>query len=482
MSGLQIAEEIGRQFSKDLSSDDVVLPQQEEYLIYWPRYVHDYKGWVDCDDQNPPEGSIYMNKDGKYIYLYKKEEENRYFRYDLATKSFERINIYKTTDNKATPVKTVNLRKWFAKNKIMTNDPVFARIFLYNKANGRLAVYKNPVRYIEAFNRHDSMAIEEWYNAGIILEDVENIFKRACNDDHAHTGQHYHRIDYRPSDYDKQILKIIKKIKHVSLKALYKFQFFDEKTLFKYEKLYKMSKKPEYEEVFNFSTYHGDCSIFDFNDYSAERIRGRILSDIDEFNLDVDALCRFLNRLRRVEGCDIEDLTDGYHYRDYLRMEKALNNENLSKVDKYPKNWLTTFRRTKRNYEDMKKQIDERKFKTEVDKHTDLEYKDKKYSIILPEESSDVRREGAGLKHCVASYVDRIADGKTCIVFCRENFDIDEPFVTVEVKNNHVTQAYGYQDSKPDVNTLKFLAKWAKKKNLELSWRWEKNFRNRRGA
>lgn len=59
-----------------------------------------------------------MNKDGKYIYLYKKEEENRYFRYDLATKSFERINIYKTTDNKATPVKTVNLRKWFAKIKL----------------------------------------------------------------------------------------------------------------------------------------------------------------------------------------------------------------------------------------------------------------------------------------------------------------------------------------------------------------------------
>ena len=161
--------------------------------------------------------------------------------------------------------------------------------------------------------------------------------------------------------------------------------------------------------------------------------------------------------------------------------KKTLNNENLGKVDKYPKNWLTTFRRTKRNYDDIRKRIDEKKFKEEVSKHQDLLYNDKKFSIVLPEKAQDVRQEGAMLKHCVASYVDRIANGQTCIVFCRDNVNTTEPYVTVEVKNGAVTQAYGYQDSKPEKDALKFLAKWAKEKDLTLSWRWEKDFRTRRG-
>ena len=77
--------------------------------------------------------------------------------------------------------------------------------------------------------------------------------------------------------------------------------------------------------------------------------------------------------------------------------------------------------------------------------------------------------------------MDRITNGQTCILFCRQNEDVDEPYVTVEVKNHAITQAYGYQDSKPPVDALKFLAKWAKKKDLKLAWAWEKEFKNNRG-
>lgn len=481
MAELEIANLINNTYI-NLPEQENPNEQKKNFLIYYPKYVHESRGWIECDEECPPRGSIYMNKENKYIYFYKEDEPNRYFRYDLSTNAFERVNIYKTREDKVSPVKIPNLRKWFSKYKIITDNSVFARIFLYNKANRRLSSYKNPVRYIEAFQRYDASAIEEWYNAGILLDEVETIFKRASNNEFAYGGYHRHSLSVKPKDFEKSMLKIIKTIKYLSFDTLYRFKQLDEKTLFKYEKLYKMAQTPEYEDVFKFSTYNGENDIFDFQDYSAERARTRILAVIDEFNLDIEALCRFLNRLRRVEGCDIEDLTDGFHYRDYLRMEKELNNQNLTKIDKYPKNWLTTFRRTKRNYDDMKKQIDEKKFNEEVSKHKNLEYQDKKYSIILPEESSDVRREGAGLKHCVASYVDRIANGQTCIVFCRENFDIDEPYVTIEVKNNRITQAYGYQDSKPDVDALKFLAKWAKQKNLTLAWKWEKDFRRRRGV
>lgn len=423
-----------------------------------------------------------MNKDGKYIYLYKKTEPNKYFRYDLSDNCFYRINIYKTTGTKITKTKASNIRQWFYKHKIVTDDPLFARIFLYNKSDGKLSSYKNPVRYIEAFNRYEAKALEEWYNAGITLSDVEKMFEHACGSPTADAGYHrYNRISCRPCQFDKSILRVMKQIDDISYSTLDSFKYMSEENFIIFQKLLKYSQKPEYDGVFDFESRDTIYDIFEFNTYQSQSTRERLIDVIKEFNIDIDALCRFLMRLKRVEGCDLNDLTDGFHYRDYLRMEKELNNENLSKIDKYPKNWLTTFRRTKRNYNDIKKRIDEDKFKKQIEKNESLLYKDKRFSIILPQKSNDVRKEGSILKHCVASYVDRITNGQTCILFCRQNEDVDEPYVTVEVKNNAITQAYGYQDSKPHVDALKFLAKWAKKKDLRLAWAWEKEFKNNRG-
>ena len=455
----------------------------EDILIYWPQELKEgfwgQKHWMNMDN---PVGTVHMNKDGKYIYLYKNEEPNKYFKYDLSDNCFYRVNIYKTKGTKTTKTKATNIRQWFYKHKIVTDDPLFARIFLYNKSDGRLSSYKNPVRYIEAFNRYESKALEEWYNAGIQLSDVEKMYESACDSSTANAGFHrYRRISCRPCEFDKPILRVMKDIKEFSYNALDSFKYMSEENFIIFQKLLKYSKKPEYDGVFLFESRDVEYDIFEFNVYQSQTARERLIDVIKEFNLDIDALCRFLMRLKRVEGCDLDDLTDGFHYRDYLRMEKELNNENLSKIDKYPKNWLTTFRRTKRNYNDIKKRINEEKFKAEVDKNNELLYKDRRFSIVLPEKSSDVRKEGSILKHCVASYVDKITNGETCILFCRENMEIDEPYVTVEVRRNAITQAYGYQDSKPPIDALKFLAKWAKKKDLKLAWAWEKEFKNRRG-
>lgn len=450
----------------------------EEYLIYWPQHVDECYGW---HDMNEPKGTVYMNKDGRFIYLYKKEEPNRYFKYDLADKNFYRVNIYKTRDDKATKVKVPNIRKWFSKHKIVTDDPIFARVFLYNKSDSFLAIYKNPVRYIEAFNRPEAQALEEWYKADVKILEVEKIFNKSQDDKKARCGRHHIKLRYRPCDFSKESLRFLKSQDEVSYRLFDQYQKFSDEDMIIYRKLYQFSQKPEYNGCFDFESRMTTYSIFRFGPWDSDIARERIIECIKEFNLDIDALCRFLMRLKRVEGCDLSDLTSGYHYRDYLRMEKTLNNENLGKVDKYPKNWLTAFRRTRRNYDDIKKRIDEEKFKQEVSKHQGLLYNDKKFSIVLPEKAQDVRQEGAMLKHCVASYVDRIAKGQTCIVFCRNNADTTEPYVTVEVRNGAITQAYGYQDSKPEKDALKFLAKWAKEKNLTLSWRWEKDFGTRRG-
>ena len=118
-------------------------------------------------------------------------------------------------------------------------------------------------------------------------------------------------------------------------------------------------------------------------------------------------------------------------------------------------------------------QIDEDKFSENVSKHEDLIYSDRQFAIVLPNHSADIKIEASELKHCVASYIPRVIDGSTMIVFCRDKVDLEAPLVTVEVKRGYLTQAYGYEDSKPSEDVLKFLRKWANKKEIKLAWRWD---------
>lgn len=55
----------------------------------------------------------------------------------------------------------------------------------------------------------------------------------------------------------------------------------------------------------------------------------------------------------------------------------------------------------------------------------------------------DVQKEGVALNHCIASYVDKILDNKTHIVFLRSNRHIDAPLVTVQVTEGDIKHMQG---------------------------------------
>lgn len=443
-----------------------------EILLYYPRKVNRYYGEY---EYITPRDTIVMKKEGKYLYLFKNsEKDTKYYRYDLSTHNFERVNIYKTVNDKYTPISVENLRKWFVNCQIVTDDEIFARVFIFNKANRRYAKYKNPVRYIDLIDTETSKAIEEWYRLGVSIREVEKVYRSATLNDYSDGTQHSKSIPYRPMSFTKTIQSYIKNNEEVDIDTLWRLRNISEDDIIIMQKMKDIAKVPQYFDVWNIDVYGDEHNLFDTNiGYSAKSARSNLIDVIKEFNLDIEALARFLDRIRRVEGCDVSDLTDGYHYRDYLRMEKEMNNENISKIDKYPKNWHTTWRRTKKNYNQYLRAIDEEKFAENTSKFKHLEYQDKMYCIRVPDVSSEIKKEASGLKHCVASYIPRVIDGSTLIVFCREIIDADEPLVTIEVRKGYVTQAYGYEDSKPTDEVLRFIRKWAKKNELKLSWRWD---------
>lgn len=58
------------------------------------------------------------------------------------------------------------------------------------------------------------------------------------------------------------------------------------------------------------------------------------------------------------------------------------------------------------------------------------------FTIVAPQSAQDLVKEGIQMHHCVGSYVDRVADGDTLIVFVRRTDDITTPYITCQVSNN----------------------------------------------
>lgn len=61
--------------------------------------------------------------------------------------------------------------------------------------------------------------------------------------------------------------------------------------------------------------------------------------------------------------------------------------------------------------------------------------------VILALDVTGSMGQAAAQNNCVASYIDKVIDGKCHILFLRKRNKPDESLVTIEVRNNHIVQA-----------------------------------------
>lgn len=89
------------------------------------------------------------------------------------------------------------------------------------------------------------------------------------------------------------------------------------------------------------------------------------------------------------------------------------------------------------------------------------------FCIAVPEKPEDLVKEGTVLHHCVKSYIETVADGKSMIFFLRDVQEPDRPFFTVEVSwdgsgDKYVRQVHGMCncniDTVPEAEA--FFKKW----------------------
>lgn len=179
--------------------------------------------------------------------------------------------------------------------------------------------------------------------------------------------------------------------------------------------------------------------IWSSNSYDYNREEGRHYWSyynklISDYGYSAKTLLLYIDQLKTFEALDDVGyiLTELY---DYANMMNTIS----PRFDKYPRHFLTTHKIASRNYERLKKEFSEDIFKTRIDKSLEFAFKD--YIFIYPESTEDIKTEAVRQNNCVASYIDKVIDGKCHILFMRKKSDPDESLVTIEVRDHHIVQA-----------------------------------------
>lgn len=181
-----------------------------------------------------------------------------------------------------------------------------------------------------------------------------------------------------------------------------------------------------------------------------------------------------VHRMKRYFHEALEDKQENtQEYHDYLQMAAGLGYDLDDEYVLFPKNL--------RQRHDL--MIEERREKDEEIEKANNKKKDKIYRetveknhwknyemesedliIRLPKEVDEIRKEGHTLHHCVATYIDRVVGGKTCILFIRKKEAPEKSFYTMEVRDGAIIQCRGSSNKDTTEDVQKFVEEFKRKK------------------
>jgi len=105
-----------------------------------------------------------------------------------------------------------------------------------------------------------------------------------------------------------------------------------------------------------------------------------------------------------------------------------------------------------------------------------LSYQNESFVIRPINDYQELYEEGNFLHHCVASYADRYASGKTNIFTIRDIKQPAMPIVTVEINKKSIVQARAKFDHRPKKDVATFLKEYQKAKGLKGEWTHEEMY------
>lgn len=283
-------------------------------------------------------------------------------------------------------------------------------------------------------------------------------------------------------DYNKNFIKFMVKNDIALSKNIETFYFNHNENSLPMKILYYLFENDEREELKNLIRKAIEIDDNSEREYGyCRNERGNInyifkWDLLKEININPKAFCDYIYYLIDIEKFTLESALR--EVQDYYNMIYKMSVGTNAKIrNKYPKNLLTIINITSKNYNRFKREYNDELFAIETNKRSykrlEYENEDKTIKVIRPLKPQDIKDEAVQQANCVASYIDRVMEGRTRILFIRRTDEIDKSYITMEVnQNGEMIQAYGACNRKPDAEGLAFIREYCKEKGLkQKQWR-----------
>lgn len=193
----------------------------------------------------------------------------------------------------------------------------------------------------------------------------------------------------------------------------------------------------------------------------------RIINDYkyDEYIIDIlkdDATFKYFVKYKFASCGRI------YDYIDYLKELKQLGALSDPKA-LYPKQFKKAHREATKKIDIKESEKFIKGFTKSYNKYKQYEFKKGNLIIMAVKLPEQLYEESEKLDHCVRTYDEDVAKGKTEIMFIRQKDKPNKPYFTLELKGRKVKQVRGKNNKDPNEDVIKFVRTWSNKFNLKYN-------------
>ena len=121
---------------------------------------------------------------------------------------------------------------------------------------------------------------------------------------------------------------------------------------------------------------------------------------------------------------------DAVLYADYIRNAKALGWDLRRKRILFPEDLMAAHDEAAELYESQKNSLIDKQIREHA---VDVDYKNNGLIILCAKSQGELNRESEVLHHCVRTYGERVAEGRTLIYFVRKADETRTPYYTLEI-------------------------------------------------
>lgn len=189
-------------------------------------------------------------------------------------------------------------------------------------------------------------------------------------------------------------------------------------------------------------------------------VTAALVSDVNGYMVPVVRLLNYIKKQRELYS-DFLNLIDIDYIIDYWNMLYEVNGE-MVESEIFPKYIMDAHDNMTERVQNKRNPGINKKIKKRLPKLLPMEYSDEETGLCIRvcRSQGELIREGRVLSHCVSSYANSYAEGRTVILFIRHIDKPDVPYFTLEWKNNAVNQNRGKNNCSRTNEVVIFEEKW----------------------